>query len=132
MVLKKDDTTEEKPREEWEIARGGTFLQIWNAGTYNGVKVDYLTLDKGRVADVELPNVMDSDMTHNDAIEQMMPRAHLIKAAPGLLYACEEALNEMRAWQGEEENNTDSPMFYIFDLLKTHIANAKGVSKDAI
>src|SRR5215470_13046086 len=115
------DTINFEPHEEWEIARGGNFLQIWLAGKYMPGKTPYLSYEFGKVAEVELPNVGKLDISHDDAIEQMMPRAHMIKAAPGLLFACEEMLRELRAWQGETEHDTDDYMFYFFDLLKTHI-----------
>lgn len=58
--------------------------------------------------------------------EEQRAKAHLVAAAPNLLQACEEVLNEMRAWSGEEEFNEIGLMKPMFDQLKAAIAKAKG------
>jgi hypothetical protein len=51
--------------------------------------------------------------------------ATLWSASPELLAACQETLNEMRAWQGELEFE-DGPFKDVCDQLKTAIAKAEG------
>lgn len=43
-----------------------------------------------------------------------------------LLSACKEVLNEMRAWNGEEEHYENGIMFPVFQQLKAAIAKAEG------
>lgn len=43
-----------------------------------------------------------------------------------LLEACKEVLNEMRAWNGEEEHYEKGIMFPMFEQLKAAIAKAEG------
>lgn len=58
--------------------------------------------------------------------ESVEANARLISAAPDLLTACEEVLNEMRAYNGESEFDETCPMKPTFDLLKNAIARARG------
>jgi hypothetical protein len=51
--------------------------------------------------------------------------ANLISAAPELLDACKEMLNEMRAYVAEDEHD-DTPNKELFDILKAAIAKAEG------
>src|SRR5262245_66063331 len=93
------DTINFEQHEEWGIERGGNFLQIWLAEKYMPGKTPYLPYEFGKVVEIELPNWRSLGIDFEKAIEIAMPRAHLIKAAPGLLFACEEMLRELRAWQ---------------------------------
>ena len=89
--------------EGWEIARGGNFLQIWEAGTYNGVMPEHLNFENGKVAEIELPNYRALEITTDEAIEMVMPIAQLIVAAPLLLRKLKEIAHYLEACLQDDE-----------------------------
>lgn len=56
--------------------------------------------------------------------ERAANNARLAAAAPGLLKACQEMLNEIRAYNGESEFEDGSPVKGWCDMLKAEIAKA--------
>jgi hypothetical protein len=77
--------------EKWEVIQGGNFLQVWEAGRY--ATMTYLCFEDGKIADVALPNVYEEKgenyLNHKTVMARVMPRAHLIAAAPEMLRALE-------------------------------------------
>jgi hypothetical protein len=127
----------EKNNEEWEIAIGGNFLQIWEAGTYATMEI--LDFDNGKVAEVELPNYRKLDINASDAINMVMPRAHLIVRAPAMLRLLKKLapLIEREADMRDEANTPDddslegikgyhTEMREAFNEIMAEVARAHG------
>lgn len=73
--------------------------------------------------------MLDTD-EHPDgkAFLQDVANAQLLAAAPELLQACEETLNELRAWNGESEFESGSQIKDLADMLKAAITKAGGAT----
>lgn len=97
--------------ENWEIAIGGNFLQVWETGRYE--KMQCLSFEDGKVADVAIANVHLYDrnderyINYEQAIADAMPRAHLIACAPAMLALLEKAFPIIEA---EANRRDDAPM----------------------
>jgi len=118
--------------DEWEIAIGGNFLQIWEKDTY--ANMDILDFENGRVAEIELPNVRKLEIGYDDAINMVMPRAYLIARAPAMLRLLEEIapLIEDEAERRESAPHSArqpeywSEMREALDKIMVEIARAHG------
>jgi hypothetical protein len=109
MDLKGDQSMRNQNNEEWEIAIGGNFLQIWEAGTY--ATMDILDFDNGKVAEVEMPNARKLDIEFSEAINMVMLRAHVIVRAPAMMRLLEKLAPLIEAEAEHREFVIQDPKF---------------------
>ena len=109
---------------------GPWYADLRERYTLGGDMVEITLHDENEMVIDQIASIMletgEDSPDDQRAYREQEANARLIAAAPDLLAACKEMLNEIRAYQGESEFEEGSITKSHCDLLKSAIAKAEG------